>query len=261
MKIDLCIPFRLNDNINEYSTNKNSLIYNLIIDDNLRDWGLFAYIMFPQTDNNIIKKHLALFFRFFYNIKNSDIDKIKKIIKFINNDNIIKLDDNENIIKLDDSDLDIYTIIKNTYDISHNIKWKKLFLDHLYKIVDKKGTTYHHNIYDKILYFGSDIIILITQIFTPIFLNNDFIYSFGLVIIIINDLYNLNMDNDNFNLNNIYFLYSDNQIKCIINLFNHHISIINNHSNIYYYKSLIYNFALWKSITTKNHNINITSCV
>ena len=83
MKIDLCIPFSFNNKINEYTKNKNSIIYKSILDDNLRDWGLFVHIMYPQTDNIIIRKNLALFFRFFYNIIPGDISTIITIIKLI----------------------------------------------------------------------------------------------------------------------------------------------------------------------------------
>lgn len=244
MKIEISIPFgdKTQKNIKKYYNEKNSQLYMAILDEHHNDWGLLVSIIFPQTHNIIIKNKIAYFLRFLNNIADNNLNCIQKIIN--------KIEQTSDIVLYDTSEIDIYNIIKNIYDLSDNKKWKDLFLKHLNKIIVYKKEKYHNDIVDKILYGGYDLYILLTQLFSPIYLDNNFIYSFGFVMLVLNDLYNLKNDNDNFNLNNIYFKF--NSLDDILTSFNKHIEIIDKYNNIYYYKSLIYNFALWKSINCDN---------
>ena len=134
-----------------------------------------------------------------------------------------------------------------------NIKYVIKYLFHTDNITHQAIIIHQLN---KLIY-DSDILILLTQLFTPIYLNNDFIYSFSLCILIINDLFSFEIDNSNFNLNNIYFSYTDNGIKHMTDLLNKHINIIKDYTGIHYYKSLLYNFAIWKSFYYQPEIVNI----
>tara|TARA_Y100000389_G_C17468676_1_gene528162 strand:- start:3263 stop:4117 length:855 start_codon:yes stop_codon:yes gene_type:complete len=280
MKLYINIPFNefTYRKITDYNNYKEKLQNLICYENNFKetinlDYGLLSFLLFPQTQNTLILYKIGDFFKFFYNIDKNKIDNIIFIINklklSINQPFLSHIHDNQQSINnqsinnqqsIDNQSTynnKVYTIISSILDISNNKKWKNLFLEHLHKILIVKKNTLNDNIIDKILNSGGDILILLTQLFTPIYLNNDFIYSFSLCILIINDLFSFEIDNSNFNLNNIYFSYTDNGIKHMTDLLNKHINIIKDYTGIHYYKSLLYNFAIWKSFYYQPEIVNI----
>ena len=186
------------------------------------DYGLMAYLLFPQTDNYVILRNIKKLLQWFYTLQTRDINEYISIItNYINN----PADKYHTFIEL----------FNSVVWINNNPEWHNFLLQNIKKILIIKRDLYiNGDYYINNMAIKGDFILLLLQLFTPIYLDQEFTFAFSAIIVIVDNIFN-----------NDPYLYSDYDKK-LLDDFYRNISIIERYDGVYYYKSAIYNYIIWK---------------
>ena len=188
------------------------------------DYGLMAYLLFPQTENYVILRNMKKLLQWFYTLQTSNInDYIHIITNYINNP--------------DDKYHPFIELFNSVVWINNNPEWHNFLLQNIKKILIIKRDLYiNGDYYINNMAVKGDFILLLLQLFTPIYLDQEFTFAFSAIIVIIDNIFN-----------NDPYLYSDYDKK-LLDDFYRNIGIIERYDGVYYYKSAIYNYIIWKQI-------------
>lgn len=192
------------------------------------DYGLMAYLLFPQTDNYVILRNIKKILQWYYTLQTQDINNYISIItNYINNP--------------DDKYHPFIELFNSVIWINNNPEWHNFLIQNIKKIlIIKRDLHINGDYYINNMAIRGDFILLLLQLFTPIYLDQEFTFSFSAIIVIIDNIFN-----------NDPYLYCDYDKK-ILDDFYRNISIIENYDGVHYYKSAIYNYIIWKRTISRN---------